>query len=63
MASEWSRIDQVPNLEGLDYDQIIHNCWTRRYTGIQELVLDLRLFVETSSSAGPLEHQNQSWTR
>ncbi len=62
MESEWPHIDQIPDLQGLDYGQIMHKCWTRRYTGIQELVLEIRLCAKTSSSAGPLERQTQSCT-
>ncbi|KXS97607.1 hypothetical protein AC578_5761 [Pseudocercospora eumusae] len=62
MESEWPTIDQIPDLEGLDVGQIIHACWNREYTTIQEFALEIRLYAKTSSSAGILESPNQSNT-
>ena len=61
MESEWPNADKIPELEGLDYGQIVHKCWNRRYTSSQDLVLEIRLCAKTSS-ARPLERQTPSCT-
>jgi serine/threonine protein kinase len=35
--TEWPKLDQMPDLEGLQCGQVIRNCWTRTYSTIQEL--------------------------
>jgi len=58
MVSEWPNTNQIPNLEGSEYAQMIQKCWERRYTAIQELEHDLRLCANASPSAATPENQN-----
>ncbi len=60
MESEWPDIDKIPDLEGLQCGQAIRKCWTRTYTRIQELVLELRLCAMNTPYAGPLQHNTQA---
>lgn len=62
MESEWPTIEEIPNLGGLLLAPVIRACWNREYTTIQDLVLNIRLHAETSSSVGPLEPPNRSDT-
>ncbi|PPJ51711.1 hypothetical protein CBER1_08916 [Cercospora berteroae] len=50
METEWPTTDKVPNLEGLDYGQAVHKCWDRRYTSIQDLLMEMRLCAKNSSA-------------
>ncbi|KAK0260920.1 hypothetical protein LTR91_002138 [Friedmanniomyces endolithicus] len=45
MESEWPPIDQIPELKGLEYGRVMHDCWTRMYPGIREMIVELHLFV------------------
>jgi serine/threonine protein kinase len=47
--TEWPHLDQMPDLKGLQCGQMIRNCWTRTYSTIQELVLDVQLCAKTST--------------
>ncbi|KAK1824207.1 hypothetical protein LTR12_001273 [Friedmanniomyces endolithicus] len=60
MESEWPHIDKIPDLEGLQCGQAIRKCWTRTYTRIQELVLELRRCAKNTPYAGPLLHKTQA---
>ena len=46
-GTEWPELDQMPDLKGLECDQTILNCWTKKYGNIQELVLDIQLCAKT----------------
>ncbi|KAK3075583.1 hypothetical protein LTR53_001021 [Teratosphaeriaceae sp. CCFEE 6253] len=54
VESEWPRIDQMPDVKGLDIGQVVHKCWTRKYTGVQDMAPELRLCMETPPSTEPL---------
>jgi serine/threonine protein kinase len=50
-ATEWPNLDQMPDLEGLQCARVIRDCWTRTYSTIQELALDIQLCAKTSTSS------------
>lgn len=47
--SEWPELGQMPDVKKLRCDQIIRNCWTRSYSTVQELVLDMQLRAKAST--------------
>jgi serine/threonine protein kinase len=49
--TEWPNLDKMPDMNGLQCGQAIRNCWTRTYSNIQELALDMQLCAKTSTSS------------
>jgi hypothetical protein len=49
--TEWPNLDQMPDVDGLQCGQAIRNCWTRTYSTIRELAIDIQLCAKTSTSS------------
>jgi hypothetical protein len=40
--AEWPNLDQMPDVSGTDYGQIVYDCWTKRYASARDLALEIR---------------------
>lgn len=50
---EWPDLGQMPDVKEVQCSQIIRNCWIRKYSTIQELVLDVQMCAKASMSECP----------
>ncbi|KAI7321510.1 hypothetical protein KC326_g2157 [Hortaea werneckii] len=52
MESEWPDLNRLPELEGFDGGYVIRKCWERKYTAIQEMLVEVRQCAKTSLPVG-----------